>query len=100
MNEETEEMVYKLAEYSTEEKNSLMKKLHFFSWVGVLTFVVYMVLILLGFLKVVLQKISLYYVSVFLLDRCCTRDKDSIFLISKGGSIGCRVTGSCCGCDV
>lgn len=44
MNEETEETVYKLAEYSTEEKNSLMKKLHFFSWVGVLTFLVYMVL--------------------------------------------------------
>lgn len=44
MNNEMEETVIKIAEYSNEEKNKLMKKLHIFSWVGVLSFVLYMAL--------------------------------------------------------
>lgn len=44
MNKEIEETVLKVAEYSNDEKNRLMKKLHFFSWIGVLSYIVVIVL--------------------------------------------------------
>ena len=44
MNKELEETVLKVADYSNEEKNRLMKKLHYFSWAGVITFIVFLVL--------------------------------------------------------
>ena len=48
MDKEIEETVLKVADYSNEEKNRLMKKLHFFSWVGVVTFGVFIALEALG----------------------------------------------------
>lgn len=48
MNKETEETVLKVAEYSNEEKNRLMTKLHCFSWVGVIAFVIFIVLEAMG----------------------------------------------------
>lgn len=48
MNKEMEETVLKVAEYSNEEKNRLMTKLHYFSWVGVIAFVIFIVLEALG----------------------------------------------------
>lgn len=44
MNKELEETVLKVADYSNEEKMKLMKKLHIFSWIGVISFVVFMIL--------------------------------------------------------
>ena len=44
MNKDMEETVLKVADYSNEEKNRLMKKLHYFSWAGVITFIVFLVL--------------------------------------------------------
>ncbi len=44
MDKETKETVLKVAEYSNDEKKILMKKLHFFSWIGVLSFTIYFVL--------------------------------------------------------
>lgn len=44
MNKEMEDTVLKVADYSNEEKNQLMKKLHFFSWIGVITFTIFIVL--------------------------------------------------------
>lgn len=48
MNKEMEETVLKVADYTNEEKNNLMIKLHIFSWVGVITFVIYLVLNAMG----------------------------------------------------
>lgn len=48
MNKEIQETVLKVADYSNEEKNRLMEKLHIFSLIGVITFVVFMVLEYLG----------------------------------------------------
>lgn len=48
MNKEMEETVLKVADYSNEEKNRLMKKLHFFSWIGVITFTIFIVLEIVG----------------------------------------------------
>lgn len=48
MNKDMEETVLKVAEYSNDEKKVLMKKLHFFSWVGVVSFTIYMLLSNLG----------------------------------------------------
>jgi len=44
MNKEMEETVLKVADYSNEEKNRLMKNLHFFSKVGVIAFTIFIVL--------------------------------------------------------
>ena len=44
MNKEMEETVLKVADYSNKEKKRLMKNLHFFSWIGVLSFIVFLVL--------------------------------------------------------
>lgn len=44
MNKELEETVLKVADYSNEEKMRLIKKLHIFSWVGVISFVIFLVL--------------------------------------------------------
>ena len=44
MNKEMEETVLKVADYSNEEKNRLMKNLHFFSRVGVIAFTIFIVL--------------------------------------------------------
>lgn len=44
MNKEMEETVLKVADYSNEEKNRLMKNLHFFSWIGVIAFTIFIVL--------------------------------------------------------
>ena len=48
MNKEMEETVLKVADYSNEEKNRLMAKLHIFSCIGVITFIVFIVLELMG----------------------------------------------------
>ncbi|MEW9111538.1 MAG: helix-turn-helix domain-containing protein [Cytobacillus gottheilii] len=48
MNKEMEDTVLKVAEYSNDEKNILMKKLNFFSWIGVLSFTIFIVLNYLG----------------------------------------------------
>lgn len=48
MNKEMDETILKAADYSNEEKNRLIKKLHFFSWVGVLTFGIYIILDVMG----------------------------------------------------
>ncbi len=48
MNKEMEETVLKVADYSNEEKNRLIKKLHFFSWTGVITFTISIVLEIMG----------------------------------------------------
>ena len=48
MNKEMEETVLKVADYSNEEKMRLMKKLHFFSWVGIASFIIFIVLEALG----------------------------------------------------
>lgn len=44
MNEEMKETVLKVADYSNEEKSRLMRKLHYFSWIGVVTFLIFMIL--------------------------------------------------------
>lgn len=44
MNQELEETVLKVADYSNEEKIRLTKILHFFSWIGVICFIIFMVL--------------------------------------------------------
>lgn len=44
MNKELEETVLKVADYSNEEKMRLMKKLHLFSWAGVASFLIFMIL--------------------------------------------------------
>lgn len=40
MDKEMEETVLKVADYSNEEKNRLMKRFHFLSWIGVLSFMI------------------------------------------------------------
>lgn len=44
MNKDLEETVLKVADYSSDEKMRLMKKLHIFSWVGVLCFMAFIIL--------------------------------------------------------
>ena len=44
MNKDLEETVLKVADYSNDEKMRLMKKLHIFSWIGVLCFIVFIIL--------------------------------------------------------
>ena len=44
MNKELEETVLKVADYSNEEKMRLIKKLHVFSWIGVISFVIFLLL--------------------------------------------------------
>lgn len=44
MNKELEETVLKVADYSNDEKMKLMKRLHILSWIGVVSFIVYLVL--------------------------------------------------------
>lgn len=48
MNKEMEETILKVADYSNEEKNRLMKKLHVFSWIGVVAFTIFIVLEAMG----------------------------------------------------
>ena len=44
MNKELEETVLKVADYSNDEKMKMMKKLHSFSWIGVVSFLIYLAL--------------------------------------------------------
>lgn len=44
MNKELEETVLKVADYSNDEKMKMMKKLHIFSWIGVVSFLIYLAL--------------------------------------------------------
>ncbi len=44
MNKDLEETVLKVADYSNEEKMKLIRKLHVFSWVGVVSFLVFLIL--------------------------------------------------------
>lgn len=44
MNKDLEETVLKVADYSNDEKMRLMKKLHIFSWIGVVSFIVSIIL--------------------------------------------------------
>ncbi|MCR2023010.1 helix-turn-helix domain-containing protein, partial [Blautia pseudococcoides] len=44
MNKDLEETVLKVADYSSDEKMRLMKKLHIFSWIGVLCFMGFIIL--------------------------------------------------------
>lgn len=48
MNKDLEETVLKVADYSNEEKMRLIKKLHVFSWIGVVSFLIFIVLGALG----------------------------------------------------
>lgn len=48
MNREMEETVLQIADYSNEEKNRLMKRLHIFSWIGVLAFIIFITLKAMG----------------------------------------------------
>lgn len=48
MNKDLEETVLKVADYSNEEKMKLIKKLHVFSWIGVISFVVFIILEAMG----------------------------------------------------
>lgn len=48
MNKELEETVLKVADYSNEEKIRLIKRLHVFSWIGVVSFVVFIILEAMG----------------------------------------------------
>lgn len=48
MNKEMEETIMKVADYTNEEKSRLMRKLHRFSWIGVLTFILFTVLDTMG----------------------------------------------------
>ena len=43
MNKDLEETVLKVADYSNDVKIRLMKKLHILSWVGVVSFIIYLV---------------------------------------------------------
>ena len=43
MNKDLEETVLKIAGYSNDEKMRLMKKLHVFSWIGVIAFIIFMI---------------------------------------------------------
>lgn len=49
MNNELQETVLKVAEYSNEEERMRMKKLHWFSWIGVIAFVIYLTLDVMGY---------------------------------------------------
>ena len=44
MNQDLKETVLKVADYSNDEKMKLMKKLHFFSWIGVVSFIIFIAL--------------------------------------------------------
>ena len=44
MNKDVKEAVLKVADYSNDEKMKLMKKLHFFSWIGVASFIIFIIL--------------------------------------------------------
>lgn len=44
MNKEMEETVLKVADYSNEEKMRLLKKLHVFSWIGTVAFIIFIIL--------------------------------------------------------
>lgn len=44
MNKDLEETVLKVADYSNDEKMRLMKRLHIICWIGVLSFIVFMIL--------------------------------------------------------
>ena len=48
MNKELEETVLKVADYSNDEKMRMMKKLHIFSWIGVISFLIYLALDIAG----------------------------------------------------
>lgn len=48
MDKKSEETLYKIAEYTNDEKERLMKKLHLFSWIGVGAWVVFIMLNALG----------------------------------------------------
>lgn len=48
MNKALEETVLKIAGYSNDEKMRLMKKLHVFSWIGVIAFIIFMILEMVG----------------------------------------------------
>ena len=43
MNKELEETVLKVADYSNEEKMRLIKRLHVLSWIGVISFVIFLI---------------------------------------------------------
>ncbi len=48
MDKEIKESMLKAADYSNEKQKLLIKKLHFFAWIGVISFVVFLVLELTG----------------------------------------------------
>lgn len=48
MEKEVKETALKAADYSNEERKRLMKKLHVFSWIGVITFIIFIVLEAMG----------------------------------------------------
>lgn len=49
MDKDLEETILKVADYSNDEKIKMMKKLHFLSWIGVISFLIYIVLEGFGF---------------------------------------------------
>lgn len=48
MNQKEEETVLKVADYSNEEKKQLMQRMHVLSWVGVITFIIFLVMEIMG----------------------------------------------------
>ncbi|MBR1373819.1 helix-turn-helix transcriptional regulator [bacterium] len=48
MDKQTEQTLYNIAEYTNNEKERLMKNLHFFSWIGVICWIITLCLELLG----------------------------------------------------
>lgn len=48
MNEELEETVLKVADYSNDEKMRIMRRMHIICWLGVVSFIVFMILEVMG----------------------------------------------------
>ena len=48
MNKQTEETLYSIADYTNAEKERLLKNQHFFAWVGVIAWIIFLTLQFLG----------------------------------------------------
>ena len=56
MDKQTEQTLYNIAEYTNNEKERLMKNLHFFSWIGVICWIITLCLELLGLADTVITE--------------------------------------------
>lgn len=48
MNKDLEETVLKVADYSNDEKMKVMRRMHIFCWIGVVSFIIFMILEAMG----------------------------------------------------